>query len=373
MNIFTHRQPDDQEGGLFTINYQQHGLVWFSRDTCYSLDVALTTVDLKYLIVVFVSQNDFFAVLFDLQLDTVVGDMVIERDLGFVYVFRHVMVTPDSQMVALMMKKIPRAEAQSLFTLNVYEIHLYEKDCLSHEEINNQEHHEGGFGRSSNVKFVKRYHQDQIEGMMIEGPAIGYLPGQASPTYCIANMRDAAHLGEDNIMLAKFDMRSHNYTKVLACEDPQISWLDMWYYNIHGVVANPQGTLITVCYETTISRRSAQHRASILLFDAENLQLLREVFSPVSLVMLPTQVLPTKGCYINFLPQFSPCGSRMALLRTELQPDRSIQRHVDVYRMPWTCHLQKLCRSTILNSVREGQVHTLPLPNRLLRYLTFEE
>lgn len=73
-------------------------------------------------------------------------------------------------------------------------------------------------------------------------------------------------------------------------------------------------------------------------------------------------------CQINYMPLFSQCGSRMAIVLTDL--DSGLD-HVQIYKLPSAMSLQNRCRVRILQHFGPESIHKLPLPNRMLQFLRF--
>ncbi|XP_014789458.1 uncharacterized protein LOC106883075 isoform X2 [Octopus bimaculoides] len=75
------------------------------------------------------------------------------------------------------------------------------------------------------------------------------------------------------------------------------------------------------------------------------------------------------SCPVNFMPVFSNCGDRMALVLNV--PDSSTD-HIHVYKLPNKGNLQNRCRTRILQYFSPEMIPRLPLPQKLLDYLQFK-
>ncbi|XP_064618096.1 uncharacterized protein LOC135482167 isoform X2 [Liolophura sinensis] len=76
------------------------------------------------------------------------------------------------------------------------------------------------------------------------------------------------------------------------------------------------------------------------------------------------------SCLRNYMPAFSFCGSRMALVLND--QDSPQLDHVQVYKLPVENTLQNLCRITILQQFGMANLPKLPLPHRMIHYLYFK-
>ena len=74
-------------------------------------------------------------------------------------------------------------------------------------------------------------------------------------------------------------------------------------------------------------------------------------------------------CPVNYTPQLSVCGTRMAVVMDigEVTSKTSIM----IYRLPVVLNLQGLCRAVIVRFCLAERLNTLPLPERIIRYLQF--
>ncbi|KAL3877224.1 hypothetical protein ACJMK2_034961 [Sinanodonta woodiana] len=74
-------------------------------------------------------------------------------------------------------------------------------------------------------------------------------------------------------------------------------------------------------------------------------------------------------CPVNYLPVFSQCGSRMAILLNDCE---TVTDHIQVYKLPTPLGLQNRCRIRILQQHQSEDIEKLPLPGRLIQYLQFK-
>ena len=74
------------------------------------------------------------------------------------------------------------------------------------------------------------------------------------------------------------------------------------------------------------------------------------------------------SCLINYMPVFSECGSRMAIVLNDLETPID---HVQIYKLPIRGSLQNRCRIRILHSFPPETIKHLPLPRKLINYLRF--
>ncbi|XP_060585358.1 uncharacterized protein LOC132741250 [Ruditapes philippinarum] len=73
-------------------------------------------------------------------------------------------------------------------------------------------------------------------------------------------------------------------------------------------------------------------------------------------------------CPVNYMPTFSHCGSRMAIVLNDMEDTLD---HVQIYKLPNTMSLQNRCRVRILQQFPPDMLHQLPLPNRMIQFLRF--
>ena len=373
IHLFTHRPPHKDKNQVYIFTYKDHPhLNHFMSDSDYTLTWVVLSADQEHLLIMFACSEDYQGFLIEVTSHLLWGQFTMGMSMTWIYSFRSIILNKDRSRFCLLLKKTPRSAAQSLFAINMYEVLNFQKEfTIDYECIQN-------ISQSKSrpiTTFLEQFRQRDIEGMTIESPVISYLPGQVHDTYCMANMRHGPVLGDSAVMLATFDMHCQSYIKYIKFDDPQVSWLDLWYYNLHGIVTNTYGTLIALSYETCneMTPRHPQKRSSILLFDAIKLTLLRQVFSPVFLVMPCSPLFPAKGCFVNFLPRFSPCGSQMMLLRTEVCEDdlgKEPERYVDLYSLPVTVDLQKMCRAVVRRAMMPSKPGALPLPKKLIAFIT---
>lgn len=75
------------------------------------------------------------------------------------------------------------------------------------------------------------------------------------------------------------------------------------------------------------------------------------------------------SCLVNYMPVFSECGSRMAIVLNDTETPID---HVQIYKLPIRGNLQNRCRIRILQSFPPDTIKNLPLPRRLINYLRFQ-
>lgn len=73
-------------------------------------------------------------------------------------------------------------------------------------------------------------------------------------------------------------------------------------------------------------------------------------------------------CPVNYMPVFSQCGSRMAIVLNDLETPVD---HIQIYKLPQSLSLQNRCRVRILQQYPPEMLHQLPLPNRMIKFLRF--
>ncbi|XP_063444061.1 uncharacterized protein LOC134724763 [Mytilus trossulus] len=76
------------------------------------------------------------------------------------------------------------------------------------------------------------------------------------------------------------------------------------------------------------------------------------------------------SCPVNYLPIFSNCGSRMAIVLNDKETQYD---HLQIYKLPTAGSLQNRCRIRILQQFQYPDIiQRLPLPTRLIQYLQFQ-
>ena len=73
-------------------------------------------------------------------------------------------------------------------------------------------------------------------------------------------------------------------------------------------------------------------------------------------------------CPVNYMPVFSHCGSRMAIVLNDLEDNLD---HIQIYKLPAAMSLQARCRVRILQHFGPDNLHRLPLPKRMINFLKF--
>ncbi|WAQ97380.1 hypothetical protein MAR_014675 [Mya arenaria] len=73
-------------------------------------------------------------------------------------------------------------------------------------------------------------------------------------------------------------------------------------------------------------------------------------------------------CPVNYMPLFSHCGSRMAIILNDMEDTLD---HVQIYKLPSSMSLQYRCRVRILQQYGPDRLRQLPLPKRLVQFLKF--
>jgi len=75
------------------------------------------------------------------------------------------------------------------------------------------------------------------------------------------------------------------------------------------------------------------------------------------------------SCPTNYMPIFSNCGSRMAIVLNDMETPVD---HLQIYKLPTAGNLQNRSRIRILQVFPPDIVPNLPLPARLVQYLQFQ-
>lgn len=109
------------------------------------------------------------------------------------------------------------------------------------------------------------------------------------------------------------------------------------------------------------SRRSQPVDVSIYVFSSDSAQTLH-------CIQYHRYTCGLHLCPINYMPLFSHCGSRMAIVLNDME---SPLDHVQIYKLPNAMSLQNRCRIRILQQFPEEFVDQLPLPKRMIQYLKF--
>jgi hypothetical protein len=109
------------------------------------------------------------------------------------------------------------------------------------------------------------------------------------------------------------------------------------------------------------ARRYPPIDISVYIFNSDNAQTLR-------CVQYSRYTCGMHSCPINYLPIFSNCGSRMAIVLNEAD---SVIDHLQIYKLPTMGSLQNRCRVRIAQIFPPDMIPTLPLPARLIHYLQY--
>ena len=75
------------------------------------------------------------------------------------------------------------------------------------------------------------------------------------------------------------------------------------------------------------------------------------------------------SCPVNYMPVFSNCGSRMAIVLNDMETPVD---HLQIYKLPTSGNLQNRCRIRILQVFTPEAVAKLPLPTRIVQYLQYQ-
>ncbi|KAL4240427.1 hypothetical protein ACF0H5_001219 [Mactra antiquata] len=109
------------------------------------------------------------------------------------------------------------------------------------------------------------------------------------------------------------------------------------------------------------SRRTNPIDVSIYVFNADNADTLH-------CIQYHRYTCGLHLCPVNYMPVFSHCGSRMAIVLNDME---SALDHVQIYKLPSSLSLQNRCRTRILQQYSPEMLHQLPLPNRMIQFLKF--
>lgn len=110
------------------------------------------------------------------------------------------------------------------------------------------------------------------------------------------------------------------------------------------------------------ARRYPPIDISVYIFNSDNAQTLR-------CVQYSRYTCGTHSCPVNFLPVFSNCGSRMAIVLNEA--DSNVD-HLQIYKLPTMGSLQNRCRVKIMQVFSPELIPKLPLPARLIHFLQYK-
>ncbi|XP_069125301.1 uncharacterized protein [Argopecten irradians] len=109
-------------------------------------------------------------------------------------------------------------------------------------------------------------------------------------------------------------------------------------------------------------RRHLPIEISIYIFNADTAQTLH-------CVQYNRYTCGQHSCPTNFMPLFSNCGSRMAIVLNDM--DTPVD-HLQIYKLPTAGSLQNRSRIRILQTFAPEFLPKLPLPARLVQYLQFQ-
>ena len=110
------------------------------------------------------------------------------------------------------------------------------------------------------------------------------------------------------------------------------------------------------------SRRTNPVDVSIYVFSADTAQ-------TIHCVQYHRYTCGIHLCPINYMPMFSHCGSRMAIVLNDMESNMD---HIQIYKLPNSLSLQSRCRVRILQQFPQDMLSSLPLPNRLIQFLKFD-
>lgn len=140
--------------------------------------------------------------------------------------------------------------------------------------------------------------------------------------------------------------------------------------NLKDVLYSRDGTLIFTqmvtsgchCVRYKSRRNNTPVDVSIYIFNSDSTQTLH-------CVQYTRYVCGEHSCPINFMPIFSRCSSRVAMVMNDME---SPIDHIQIYKLPTDGSLQNRCRIRILQHFPHEIIPRLPLPSRLIEYLSFK-
>lgn len=109
------------------------------------------------------------------------------------------------------------------------------------------------------------------------------------------------------------------------------------------------------------NRRSQPVEISLYIFNADSAQTLH-------CIQYNRYTCGQHSCPVNYMPVFSNCGSRMAIVLNDME---TTVDHLQIYKLPTAGSLQNRCRIRILQVYPPDMLSRLPLPGRMIQYLQF--
>lgn len=197
-------------------------------------------------------------------------------------------------------------------------------------------------------------------------PAYNHALFAFDPRFCVSRLAISSFLPSEDNSLSLVDTANWEVVTTNTRVDDFNSSLNPFLKNI---IYSRDGHLIFAmvvasgchCREKKV-RRSQPIDMSIYVLDGDSAQTLH-------CVQYHRYVCGQHSCPINYMPVFSECGSRMAIVLNDLETPTD---HVQIYKLPIRGDLLNRCRISILHTFPPESIKNLPLPRRLINYLGFQ-
>ncbi|XP_071105059.1 uncharacterized protein [Haliotis cracherodii] len=221
--------------------------------------------------------------------------------------------------------------------------------------------------RSDTNAFVFQLYSLETRELMCEiSPPYNHSLFAFDPRFCMSRIAATSFVhGEDNslslVQVGSWDVLATNsrVDDVHRSLDPNLK--DLKFSRDGHLIMALMVTSGCHCREKK-ARRFQPIDLSIYIFDGDNARTLH-------CIQYHRYACGLHSCPINYMPIFSHCGSRMAIVLNDMETTID---HVQIYKLPMHGSLQNRCRIRILQHFPPDVISRLPLPARLINYLKFK-
>ncbi len=324
----------------------------------FILEQCILTKDQSHMLVILGQPQHFLILLVKATSNTAVAYAYMERSNFAFYTFHQFVMNWDYSQFCLLFSKKPRRANIFVHRQAYFMVTFGSADLC--------------FVGNGPRKFSLQHWLVNLENVVYKSVGICSLPGFANDVCCLSNVRDPMLLGTSNL-LALYDLREKQYLGSVQFDGPwqeENSIPEIEY--IHGISCPSSGHVIAVSCTFTINAFDIKHglEFAILIFNSSTLDFISFLrYTIIRKNISRTENYPTY-CFMNVLPTFSRCSSRMLMPCTKVIGDL-LTWHVDLYSLPQEVNLQTFCRTAILKHCVPDDLEDLPLPQKLLQFLRF--
>lgn len=217
---------------------------------------------------------------------------------------------------------------------------------------------------------------NSIEGSMrFHGPLFTSVPGKGVELYCAAFFKDPYRLKDlyGNYFIALVNAKQNRYFKV---KGPQGLGLRAWDWAIkichmQSMEASSCGNYLAITLENFAGRSTL-----IILLETATLTAIKvfpQVRQPVGITAQPLPM--NASCFLNCRITFSRCTTLLSMFShtSNIASLGNSEPNVNIYQLPLTITLANLCRIYLRRRIEEEQIHLLPLPQALVRFVACSE